>query len=834
MRRILSALLGVLLFMLPRAVRQEFGRDILADADRRIRETRGGVQRTVLAGAIVADVIRVAVEEFSLRCARGPRSLWVSVSRDLKEAACAARGARIRAAVSVLLLGVSAGATGTTLAVVANAHRGGLPGSEGVRTLRAAPGLVGTGRLFGELERSVPSIDAIAGAQPGFGVLSLQQGRWPRHGVIASAVTPGYLDLLGGEWVRKSSGNVHHGVQIILSEQFWRAELKGAPGVVGTPATLHLSGVPDTAVIGGVFRDVQGYAGSIAAWIVRDAGASDAYREVLVRFAPGVGVTQGRALLREAASSVGAQYRGLIAAEFLEGAVLRPAWQPQDTRRRAALYAIAVLACATLVVAGGSVRLLLLPRAVPTHGSQSREGAARSAEGQGSGTSGVALGLAATVVPLGSLIAVGLETWVRGAGDPALERALVESSLPSLAAAAAIAIPLVLFASRPASPRVHWSERWRSRSCLIASGAVTTLAVAISIGVGGARLDQRTTPTGVADDGLFAQRVHLDASDRSGAALLSRLRSDARFDAAGLIHALPYSGEVWTVPFGTGELRVGTIDARIRIGTPDAPSLLGLELLAGRLVAAAEDYSVVISARVAERLGGPAAAVGQSLTVEGLPNLTIRGVVSDVAGAYEEHRQIGDVYLQRHALPTPWTWVVVRGDSTAASALQQVVSVSAGLVPFGSTTSLSDLFARTASAYEGLYRLAGVLAVIALGAGFAVTFKLTSGIPTGAAPPVRGMGVAPAAPERPARVSLGAPLFALTIGSSAGLLVMLVLEAGQALSAISTSLLDRRVIAGTLLLGFVVPALSTLLLHRRRPPLRSFAGELPADADHRS
>lgn len=591
-----------------------------------------------------------------------------------------------------LALGVAASATALSLAWTVTLRP--LPFPDGNRLVRVWLASEANSRE----EVSIPDLTDIAAAAPAFEAFSgtartrmvalFDDGAARLRG---EAVSPEYFAMLGVGAQRGrlfgAGDHVPGGPAVaLISDATWRRYFGADPDVVGRTLrsegmSFEIAGVVDGGFEGSVEHDVVEF------WIPLSHFFPAAARELRTarfswafgRLRPGASIAAAQVELDRLSASLqtehGDSYRGLrLRAEpFAEN------WREQVRDSGVILLAAALVLLAIAVVNVGG---LALARAL----DRRREFAMRAA--LGANTTQVALlpfaeaGLASVI---GGVIGAAASPWLLKTFLLAAPIALpgylrpemngpvlaLVVALCSLAAMAAGALP-ALEARRAASAsilrdgargQIGARQGGRtSRNVVVAQVALTTALVVVAALLGRSYQALSTVPLGYRTD-IARFAVTSSAADRGSdpAAFRARLATALR-ESPGVVSV----GMVWPTlppwdPFRSPVSHPGLGDLpperapRIGVHAVD-PTLfetLGIQMEAGRGVSTADGPAtapiVVVSASLAERLGGAAGVIGTELAMAGTDPIMpararIVGVAADVAwdglGAQETGRLI--------------------------------------------------------------------------------------------------------------------------------------------------------------------------------------------------
>ncbi len=391
-------------------------------------------------------------------------------------------------------------------------------------------------------------------------------------------------------------------------------------------------------------------------------------------------------------------------------------------------------------------------------------------------------------------------------------------------------------------------RRWRS---LMVAGQI---AAAITLLIAAAALVRSflgvvRTPTGFQPQGIVTMAVNPGFMqpaqlEQFYATLEAQVRVLPGVQGLGMVDGPPLSGGGigWTyVPEGNGIAGGQEPAATTHLIDDDYPSTIGIPLLAGRLLQAADTFAqapgVLVSATLARAsFGTPAAAVGGRITLGSVSSgnvpMTIVGVLGDVRdGSLRDPP--GSLIYQRYAASTPSSRMVlvVRADGNASELAARVQTIVRALnpdVPISSVRALDAIVADAAARERVTAAIAGALGALTL---LLAAVGITGLFGQLVMDRQRALAIRLAMGATPARVigeTLGSALLIISAGAALGLGAALALRGVLRPFLVRAAPFDAGAAALTiLLLGGIglLAALIPALRSTRRSPLRALAGD---------
>jgi predicted permease len=449
---------------------------------------------------------------------------------------------------------------------------------------------------------------------------------------------------------------------VMLTEEFWRSQFGGDPGIVGRP--IVLDEVPHTVVgvlpAGSwIFRDHDFFIPA-----VRQPGTPRASRSmhgfmVLGRLAQGVTPAEADAELKA--------LRVRLLPEYPEykrgwGFAVRPAAEVVGGGTRTPLLILLGAVSLVLLVACANVANLLLARSL----ARRQELAVRAALGASGGrivrqilTENLVLAIAGGAAGI-AVAHAGLAVLQAATADllpvtftPRLDhRVLAVSLLVAIVTGPLVGLLPALRARRldlnvalaDGGRGSSSSTQQRTQSALVIAEVALTVVLLASAGLllrslaRAASVDPGFDATGVLAFDLSLPDASYPTPDERLAfvsALLERLRSEPGVDAAGTAMGIPFAGgaygEFFARPDSAASQRV---TGRLDFVSPEYLQALGVRLVAGRWLTRADNRIdgprvIVVNQRAVRLFYPDAPAVGETLVIAGNP-WTIVGVVNDI------------------------------------------------------------------------------------------------------------------------------------------------------------------------------------------------------------
>jgi putative ABC transport system permease protein len=674
-------LYGFLLRLYPASFRHEYGGEMRAVFQRRLRDAHGPAGRATLwAGTLIETAVNAAIVHWDIL--RGDlgyalRSLsatpWFTIT-----------------AVAVIALGI--GATTAAFSVTDFVLIRPLPFTQPDRLVKiweTTPG-------YSSMELSAPNYrdwKAAATSFESMGMyhfdeLTMMARDEPRrfNGTAVSAdlfPTLGVAPILGRTF-RPEDDRQGAAATVILSYRLWQTEFGGDPAIVGRQ--LVLDNEPYT-VVGVMAREFHFPRSDSLFWIPTRFGEQDYvdsertnnWLEVVGRLRPGVTIEQAQTELQLIARRLEQQYpkenKSTGAAVFALSAQI-------SQRARMLLVALSAAAACVLLIACANLANLLLARVL----SRRREMAVRAAIGAGrerlvrqlmteslvlaliGGTLGI--GIAVAAVPLLSQL---VPATLPIAETPSVDmRVLAFAFLLTMGTGLAFGLAPVIrvggshdLEGLREGVRSGGVQKERLRSMLVVTEIAASIVLLASAGllIRALLTIQRTDP-GFNPENVLTLRTELSLTDyaavdkREGfyAAVLRDVRALPGVTAAGFVSFLPMSsfrGGIWPVSFsgdpaGNLTIRDAANVAALRYVTPGFFGALGIPLKRGRDIRDTDGqhatYVAVVSESFVRRHWPDQDPIGRHV-IFGFADREVVGVVGDVKFRGLERDSEPQVYL---------------------------------------------------------------------------------------------------------------------------------------------------------------------------------------------
>ncbi|HZO56302.1 MAG TPA: ABC transporter permease [Bryobacteraceae bacterium] len=532
----------------------------------------------------------------------------------------------------------------------------------------------------------------------------------PPEEFMARCVTPDFFQVLGvkpalGRDFRDEDTQVNPPRAIILTDMLWRRRFNADPGIIGREVTVAGARMEVVGVMPPSMRfpdrQIEAYMPA-AIHSPRWQGRGNHFLMVFARLKEGVTVERAQSEMSAISRRLEQAYPN---SNTKLGAVIVPFRTEAAGDTAPLLRTLFAAAAVLLLIACANVANLMLTRA----SGRQREFAIRLALGAGGGAlikqvtaeavvlaaAGGALGLGLALASLrflGDLVPAGM----RGVMVPVLNGNAVLFALGvSLTTAALIALlPTIrILRGNVAGALQHGDRTGASRASVRTRGALVVIEVALSVllvAVGALLVQRmialRSESLGFRSEQLLTLRTRLPGPRYDEPlkrvqyydAVVQRVRALPGVMEAGFTSTLPFLSygntstfRVEGVVFGPGEEN----DALTRVVTPGYLRAMQPQLLAGRLLAEADDGNaapaVVINETFSKRFyKSPQDAVGRKIQADGngpqAPWRTIVGVVRDMKErGYDYASKVG-VYLPVKQDSGWWAQhlvVRVRGDA---------------------------------------------------------------------------------------------------------------------------------------------------------------------------
>lgn len=761
--------LAIAVRCLPREVRREVAGELLAHY-RRLRERAGrsGAERWAWRQPLVALSARFRWD----RPVTSPGTGGSVVSGILDDIRVAVRSVRRRvglAAAVVTTIAVSVGAIGAIASVIDAVLLRPLPYPEPDRLVwvngyeRSAardllgPPLVGfanpldvadwtTRARYFDAVTAIEGFDGTieAGDEPvrvNVGKLNADVGR-----VLGIRAAHGRL------FVQDDYGN---GVRVmVITSPLWRSRFGADPDLVGR--SVPLDGVPYTVI--GVLPEttVPFPDGDVDVWLpmAPPVATGDSrqrggvWQGVLARLTPGTALEVAQADMTRVAAELAAEYpttnakRGIALVPFRDGLV---------GPTRTVLWMLSTAIVVVLAIACANVGHLLL---VNVQGRR-REFAVRAALGaSGWRVARLVLIESAALAVAGGVAGVFFAPWLLRAflaaypADlPAVGAVVVSplalgaAALATFVATLASAVPPLLGArSHNLGGSMRATDRGsdsRGQRRVRAALVLAQVALSTALLVGGGLLlrtfwEVRATPLGFAPENVLTFNVALSDTHYPSRAAEAAFYRDL-FERIGALPGVTAAGATTLLPLTPGDFidgfaRVGANDtfpglpsARLQNITPGYLEAMGLGLVAGRTVEAADTEGspqIAVVNETLQRLYFPEGAVGRQIQFRGTRH-EIVGVVGDKRHRSLREETRADLYIPRAQADWPrwFGWVAVRHSGATEGlvpAIRAAVRDVDSRVAVDGIGTMADRVDRTLAPDRFRAVLVGALAAVAL------------------------------------------------------------------------------------------------------------------------
>jgi predicted permease len=827
-----GGLYRVLLRLLPRELRERFGRDMEGLFLVRLGEARSPAGRAWVWLRAICDVVGVALGEamttmMTTMTGKGGGGMG-SWMQDVRYAL---RTLRRAPALTVLIVGTLALGIGTstaTFSVVNGVMLKPLPYADPDRLVSVWPEQSFNTAMVRELLDAAPALESATGIS---GWVFTLTGEGEPLQLDGARVSPGHFRVLGvrpllGRDFLDEEGLPGNNAVAVISHGLWVRAFGSDPNVIGRAIDLATNDQPRRTVIGVLppgFRPVRG---TPEVWIplALDPSrgiASDStwyVNERVARLAPGASLEQASEQVRAFARDTHALMDQAIEASSVEVAGVRPLHGALTGALGGVAWVALGAVSLVLLIACANVANLLLARGDARQGDL----AVRTALGAGRervvrlllAESGV-LGIVGGLLGIGlSYALVDLVVRMAPPDFPRLHEIGVDGTVLAYGLAATAASTLLaglvpaLRVSRPSQgPALvgsgrSASARAGSRLTPALLGAEVALAVVVIIGSG---LMLRSLQAMTSEDpGLDGRGVLVlrpsppEGRYPDGAAfhayydqVLERVRTLPAVESASAIHLLPGTASNWRFPtFVEGvEIVAGEVipSVNFRAMWPGYFETVGMPVLRGRSLATTDDadaeLAVVVNQAFVQRFWPDRDPIGAELRLFSTDSAPYRvvGVVEDVRQHGLAIAPVPEMYFTHAQIR--WNmafWVVarMRGDGPVlahASDVRDAIWTVDADVPITGVDELASVVGASAATTRFLAVVLGVFGALALLLSAVGVFGVTA------------YGVGRRLPEFGVRVALGATRGQVLRAALTGSLAAVMVGLGFGLLAASLS-----------------------------------------------
>jgi predicted permease len=765
----------LMLRLLPRPFRREFGDDMARLFDERRREAgRSWAGVGALWARAASDILAHSLAERWRPPISpiAPRKGATPMERWLIDVRYAVRGLGqlpgfTAAAVATLALGI--GATVAIFTAVNGALLRPLPYAEPDRLVRVWPQQNFNESLAVRAGETIPALQQVSGMS---GWLFTLTGEGDPQQISGVMVSWNHFELLGvpaalGRTFAAEEGLPGQGDVVVLSHGLWTSVFGADPGVIGRRIELAATDYPTRTVIGVMPADFVPLEPYYRLWSPLDIDPSLTVQEddtwyvndVLGRLRDGATTGQATEQLRGLAADLHEEWPARFEADEQLAATVEPLHEYQVRNLSGTLWTLFGAVGGVLLIACVNVANLLLARG----GARRRELALRAALGATRArlvaqllTEGLLLGGGGC---LGGLMIAwaGMRLLARNAPEEYHQIAQADIDPAVMAFALVVSLAAVLlFGTLPA---------WR------ASAAAAGLAgSARGVTAGGGRLSQGLVVTEVAlavvlvagaglmlrslwnlyeDDlgfdprGLLTFRISIPEGRFEPEALPGHYRQiwDAIAAVPGVaqvggIHLLPLRASNWSFPYVAQDHPVpeGTprATANHRIVTPSYFATIGVPLLRGRVFSehdtAGSQQVGMINERMANDLWPDEDPVGKQITVFGTP-FTVIGVVADVHQHGLRYEPQPEMYRPFTQWTTGGMFALVRTTGDAAALAPSVKAAVWSVdfdAPVAQVFAMEEVFGETVAGDRFVSLLIAAFGALGLALGAVGVYGVTA------------------------------------------------------------------------------------------------------------
>jgi predicted permease len=778
MTRKQSRLYRLMLRLLPRSLREEFGDDMVRLFGDRYQEAGDSWReraRTWTRGA--GDLLRHAIAERwrprqpSYRSPRRGNSTMERCITDVRHALRGLRQAPAFAGAAILTLALGIGATAAIFTAINGALLQPLPFARPDRLVRVWPQMNFNKALARRVADASPALEATSGMS---GWLFTLTGEGDPQQVSGVLVSWNHFDLLGvqpalGRGFTRDDGLPGQADVVILSHPLWVEAFGADPAVIGRRIRLAAGDYQTRRVVGVMPEGFQPLDPSYELWAPLDVDATLSVRDddswyvnvVVGRLADETTVEQATAQVRALASSLNAQWPERFEDQDVAGATVEPlqAYMVRDLRDT--LWTLLAAVGAVLLISCVNVANLLLARG----NRRQRDLAMRAALGATRArllsqqlTESLILGIGGC---LAGLLLARSALWVMSRSAPSDFHRVADAAIDPGVLAFALGVSVVailLFGLLPAwraAASVERSGLGRSTRGIAGgdsrlSGALVVAEVALAVVlVIGAGLMLRSLWKLYRDDpgfdgrGVLSLRIGIPEGRFEQAAIPSHygriweaVEAVPGVEQAGGIHLLPLTNSNWNFPYSAEDNPVpdGTPphNANHRVVTPGYFATLRIPLLRGRTFTDRDTTTSepvgMINQRMARELWPDDDPVGKEITVFG-STFTVVGVVGDVHQHGIRREVAPEMYRPHAQWPIGGLFVLIRtsGDPAAlAPSVRRAIWSVDPEAPINDVRPMEEVFGQSVAGDRFVSLLIAAFGALALGLGAVGVYGVTA------------------------------------------------------------------------------------------------------------
>ena len=666
------------------------------------------------------------------------------LTNDVRHAIRALQATPGPALIAVATLALAVGASTMTFSVIDGILLKPLPYQDPERIVSVWPAANFNVALVGEVAKSSPALEKVAGVTSWTAVLA---GEGPPSEILVGRVSPSYFEILGvppkmGRTLRSEDDVPGQSDVVVLSHALWSSRFGSDPNIVGQQVRLTFRGYEQHTVVGVMPEEFQPYRNA-SAWTPLEFDRSVPVQDDsswyvghrIARIAPGATIAQASEQVRRVAERVAPLVPNQFDQEMVATAGVVPLKQDLVEDTRTALLVLFGAVGLVLLIACANVANLHLVRGE----SRWHDLSIRATLGADRASLVRLLLIEALILGgggglLGILLAIGLTDGVIALAPSNTPRiAQVQVDWTVLAFALVVTLSATLVSSLWPALRTSRSgqqvsgarsiaARGSSRAIsqtLIAAEVALAVVVVLWSGLMVRSLDRMLSArTGFVAEGVVAFKPNPFGSGRESVEqfrqfyeeLLLQMKSAPGVQDVGAIQVLTGTPDNWsfpTLPQGYETPASGALpNVNFRAVMPGYFETLKIPLLRGRTVEASDRDGaapvVVVNQAFIDSFWPGEDGLGKALEVmvgvDGDP-LQVVGVVGDIRQHALHMEPLPEIYVP--FMMWPWdmdAWIVARTTlpDLLRSNVREIVDAVDPNVPISAVESLDAVLARSA------------------------------------------------------------------------------------------------------------------------------------------